>query len=160
MEFLIIVFIIIWIISSVSRNIKKNMKKEASFDPWSFDSDLMSENNENVNVKRIIEKKRNSIEKEITETELTDKKEDLQNVNSEIQMGEDYDFQSHKETGERIKPSVNLDEEKEEIITKDDGELKRDLKALLKEEKLPLGIVASEVIGPPRALKKYDYRTR
>jgi len=134
------------------------MKKEVSFDPWSFDSDSMSENNENVHVKRIIEKKRDSIEKEISETELTDKKEDLQKVNSETQMGEDYDFRSHKETDERIEPSVNLDGEEEEIITKDDGELKRDLKALLKGEKLPLGIVASEVLGPPRALRPYDHR--
>jgi len=157
MEFLIIVFIIIWIISSVSRNIKKNMKKEVSFDPWSFDSDSMR--GDYKNAKEMIKAERDSVEKEEKpEVDQTTKKEDLQKAYSKTQMGEDYDFRSHKETDERIEPSVNLDGEEEEIITKDDGELKRDLKALLKGEKLPLGIVASEVLGPPRALRPYDRR--
>jgi len=134
------------------------MKKEVSFDPWSFDSDSMR--GDYKNAKEMIKAEKDYVEKEKPEVDQTTKKEDLQKAYSRAHMVEDYDFRSHKETDERIEPSVNLGGEEEEIITKDDGELKRDLKALLKGEKLPLGIVASEVLGPPRALKPYDRRRK
>ncbi len=42
--------------------------------------------------------------------------------------------------------------------TKDTGELERELKGFLEGERLPLGIVASEVLGPPRSKRSYSRR--
>lgn len=156
MEFLIIVFVIISIISSLTKNIKRHMKRDSSFDPWSFESDYMKEKNKNVKV--VIEKERNSIEDEIPGTELPEKKENLQETYSEIQTVESYDFQPQTKMSERVEASVSQGDEKEEILTKDDIDLERELKVLLTGEKLPFGIVVSEVLGLPRALKPYGYR--
>jgi len=154
MEFLVIVFIVISIVSSVSRNIKKHMKKEASFDPWSFDSDSMGNNDKNV--KETIKAEKNSVEKERPKvnpiTEI--KKDDSQKGYSKKQTAKVYDFQSHNET------RTFHERKKEDINTKDTGELRGELEVLLTGKKLPLGIVVSEVLGPPRALKTYGYRTR
>lgn len=158
MDFLIIAFIIIYIISSIGKNIKKHMKKDSSFDPWSFESEYMKENNKNVKV--IIEKERNSIEEKIPEIELVEKKEDLQETHSEIQTVESNDFQPQIKMSERVESSVSQDGGKKEILTKDKMELERELKVLLTGKKLPLGIVVSEVLGPPKALKPYGYRKR
>jgi len=158
MEFLVIVFIVISIVSSVSRNIKKHMKKEASFDPWSFDSDSMGNNDKNV--KETIKAEKNSVEKERPKvnpiTEI--KKDDSQKGYSKKQTAKVYDFQSHNETREEIKPSTFHERKKEDINTKDTGELRGELEVLLTGKKLPLGIVVSEVLGPPRALKPYRHK--
>ena len=157
MEFLIIVFIIVSVVSSLSRNIKKHMKKEASFDPWSFDSDSMRGDYKNAN--EMIKAERDSVEKEEkSKVDQIAKKEDLQKVYSKTQMGEDYDFQPHRETREEIETLSLLDRKTEYTPTKDTGELGRELKVLLTGEKLPLGIVASEVLGSPRALRSYGRR--
>ena len=158
MEFLIIVFIIISIISSVSKNIKKHMKKEASFDPWSFDSDSMGDNDKNV--KETIKAERNYVEKERPKVDpITEiKKDDLQKDYSETQTAKVDDFQSYNETREEIKTPTFQDGKKENINRKDTGELGRDLGVLLTGNKLPLGIVISEVLGPPKALKPYSHK--
>ncbi|MFW6134972.1 MAG: hypothetical protein ACOC5R_05295 [Elusimicrobiota bacterium] len=156
MEFLIIVFIIVSVVSSLSRNIKKHMKKESPFDPWSFDSDSMR--GDHKNVKEMIKAERDSVEKEKPEVEQIDKKEDLQKAYAGTQMVEEYGFQPHEETREEIKTLSLLDRKTEDTAAKDTGELGRELKVLLTGEKLPLGIVASEVLGPPRALKPYSHK--
>lgn len=160
MEFLIIGFIIISIISSVSRNIKKHMKKEASFDPWSFDSNSKDDNYKNA--KETIKAERNYVGKERPKVDpITEiKKDDSQKRYSETQTAKVYDFQSYNETREEIKTPTFQDRKKENIGTKDTGELGRDLEVLLTGKKLPLGIVVSEVLGPPKALKPYGYRKR
>jgi len=158
MEFLIIVFIIISIISSVSKNIKKHMKKEASFDPWSFDSDSMGDNYKNV--KETIKTERNDVEKERPKVDpITEMKEDdLKKGYSKTQRAKVYDFQSYNETREEFKTPTFWDRKKENIKAKDTGELERDLEILLTGNKLPLGIVISEVLGPPKALKFYSHK--
>jgi len=158
MEFLIIVFIIISIISSVSRNIKRNLKKEAFFDPWSFDSDSMSDKDKNV--KETIETEGNSFEKERPKIDpITEiKKDDSQKSYSETQTDKVDDFQSYDETREEIKVPTFQEKKKEDINEKDNGELRRGLEILLTGKKLPLGIVISEVLGPPRALNPYNHK--
>jgi len=158
MEFLIIVFIIVSIVSALSRNIKKHMKKESPFDPWSFDADSMR--GDYKNAKEMIKAERDSVEKEKPGVDLTAKKEDLQKAYSKTQMVQDYDSQFHKETREEIETLSLLDRKKEDTPTKDTGELEGELKELLTGRKLPLAIIASEVLGPPRALRPYGRRSR
>jgi succinylglutamate desuccinylase len=54
-----------------------------------------------------------------------------------------------------------VDEEKERIVTADTAPLylKKELTQLLRSGQLPLAIVLSEILGPPRALKPVKRRS-
>jgi hypothetical protein len=135
MEFIIIAIVIISIFSSLTRQFKKNMKKGPSFDPWSFDSD--SPENE-------------------SKTAPSSRPIPVQEPFSRLQESIDYDSLPNREVREQITPSIEQGKKTREytpII--DAGEFEKGIKELLTGKRLPLGIVASEVLGPPRANRPY-----
>jgi hypothetical protein len=138
MEFIIIAIVIISIFSSITRQFKKNMKKGPSFDPWSFDSD--SPENE-------------------SKAALSSRPIPLQEPFSRLQKSIDNGSLTNREVTEQNTPSIVQGKKTREytpII--DAGEFEKGIKELLIGNRLPLGIVASEVLGPPRANRPYRHK--
>ncbi len=153
MEFLIIAIVIISIFSSITKQFKKNRKKEAPFDPWSFDSD--SPEDDFKRLEEETEEEEDFIEEEKPVTEIPVKQKYLQDTYSRLQKDSNYDSPSYLETREQIKAPSFQGKKKEYKETKETGELETNLKELLLGNKLPLAIVASEVLGFPRAIRPY-----
>jgi hypothetical protein len=165
MEFLIILFIVVSLISSITRNIKKHTKREANFDPWSFDSESEYEEG-----KKYLQEKRQPEEKEFFNEEkestveigLAEKGENRKETQPTSQLDEDLalHYQEYPEEPKGPTPLTYQDSDKESVRIKERRELERDLKTFLTGRKLPLGIVISEVLGPPRSIKFYNYRKK
>lgn len=166
MEFLIILFIVVSLISSITRNIRKHTKRETNFDPWSFDSE--SEYKED---KKLLQEKRQADEKEFfieekepeVEVGLEEKKQNKQETESTSQLDENLnlDYKNYPEDVEYSPtPLPYQNSDKEGIKIKESGELEKELKSFLTGRKLPLGIIVSEVLGPPRSLKSHSYRKK
>jgi hypothetical protein len=160
MEFLIILFIVVSLISSIVRNIKKHSKKGTPFDPWSFDSESLDKEN-------YLQEKRQSKEKEYfeeeTEPEVSLAKQQKIQPEDELkkQTEESADLYYQEETESHINPAYQgSTKEDAKTNTAGYGELEKDLKTFLTSNKLPLGIVFSEILGPPRALKPHSYRKK
>lgn len=159
MEFLIILFIIVSLVSSIAKNIKKHSKKGAPFDPWSFDSESLDEEN-------YLQEKRQSKEKEYfeeeTEPEVSLAKQQKTQPEDELKRqteeeSTDLDYQEEIESS--ITPAYRVStQEYNKIGEVGYGELEKELKIFLTGRKLPLGIVFSEILGPPRVLKPHSYR--
>ena len=159
MEFLIIAIVIISIFSSITRQFKKNMKKEAPFDPWSFGSDSPEEDSKRLEEET--EEEEDFIEEEKPEIAHPVRREHFQETFSKPKEDENDYFPPDKKEREHIKPSLLQDERKEDLSTKDTVDFEVDLnRLLLTGKKLPLGIVVSEVLGPPRALRPYGHRKK
>jgi len=161
LEFLFIVIVIISIISSISKNIKRQMKKETPFDPWSFDSDsdIKIDNEKKLQKEEFTEEE--SVVEQKAEERLITKQEDFQEVYPDKEVIGDDSFQPYIEIKNDNKTTFLQDlqdQKKEDTSIIATGEMDRELKTLLTGKKLPLGVIASEVLGPPRALKPYKHR--
>ena len=157
MEFLIIAIVIISIFSSITRQFKKNMKKEAPFDPWSFDSDSPEEDSRRLEEET---EEEDFIEEEKPEIAHPIRQKHLQDTFSRPEKVEDDDSLPGKKEREYLKPSFLEDGRKEDLSTKDTVDFEAELNSLLLTgKKLPLGIVVSEILGPPRALRPYRRKT-
>jgi hypothetical protein len=171
MEFIIIVFVIISLLSSLSkqakkgRRIEKRRKREIIFDPWSFEEEfpkdrLKRKDEETVSI-AVGEEKDSTflIEREGKVKEW----EKERFVEAIAQPGEDKELiiSPYEEEKELLEPSYFVDEEKERIVTADTAPLylKKELTQLLRSGQLPLAIVLSEILGPPRALKPVKRRS-
>ncbi|MBN2245703.1 MAG: hypothetical protein JW755_07645 [Candidatus Aminicenantes bacterium] len=161
MEFLVIAFIIISLVSSISKNIRKQMKKDAPFDPWSFDSKPSREDVEQLPEEAEAEAEEEMIEEEPEPAEdITVVRESLPETVFEEQLVEEKieadSLISEEIEEESIVPPL-LKEEKEYQELPKTGKPEEELKAFLAGRKLPLAIIASEVLGPPRAKLPYSY---
>jgi hypothetical protein len=165
MEFLIILFIVVSLISSITRNIKKHTKRGSNFDPWSFDSESEYKEDE-----KLLQEKRQADEKELfteekepeVEVALAGEKQSKQETEPISQLDENLalQYQDYPEVPEDFTPLPYQDSGKEVIKIKERRELEKELKTFLTGSKLPLGIVVSEVLGPPRFLKPHSYRKK
>lgn len=163
MEFLIILFIVVLLISSVTRKIKKHTKREVNFDPWSFDSESEYKEDEKIlHVKRQADKKELFTEEKEPEVEvsLAEKKQNGQErkVTRQLDKNLGLHYQDYFEEPRDFIPLTYQNSDKQVIKTKEENELEKELKTFLAGRKLPLGIVVSEVLGPPRSLKSHIYR--
>ena len=134
------------------------MKKERPFDPWSFgsDSDTEIDNEKKLQKGEIAEEK--SVEEQKDEERLIAKQEGYQEVYSDKGAFENDDFQPYIETKEENETTFLQDRKKEDTPIIANSQMAKELKTLLTGKKLPLGVIASEVLGPPRALKPYKHR--
>ncbi|MFZ2330493.1 MAG: hypothetical protein WAW45_02680 [Atribacterota bacterium] len=165
MEFLVIIFIIISLLSSLSkqskksRRIEKKRKREIIFDPWSFEEEfpkdrLKREDEETVDI---------AVEEEKGSTFLIERDDEVKGWERERlvetitppEEGEEFVVSPYEEEKELLEPSYFVDEEKEKISTTITAPLylKKELTQLLRSGQLPLAILFSEILGPPRALK-------
>ncbi len=157
MEFLIIVFVIITIFSSISKRFKEEAKKKSPFDPWSFDSDSLEDDYNNLKKQEVKETEEDFIEEEKSKIDLSEKQPEIpvpeaypggQNINK---------YRSSTEQDKEQDP-VNIDKVKENgnQLAEKTSAPETQLKALLTGRELPLTVVATEILGPPKARKPYS----
>lgn len=127
MEFLVFIFIIISILSSLEKQMRKNRKvrkKEIDFDPWSFV---------------------NKFPREKIKADAEDKKIDY------------ILYPSPKEPAKKRKSSPPIVKEEEKVLISATDHTTQDftkeLADLVTGKRLPLVMLASEILGPPRAIK-------
>lgn len=163
MDLLIILFIIISVISSIIKNIRKNTKIEPAYDPWSFDS-------ESVDGEKLLQEKNPTVKEEVVnyeeakpeiETSLAEKQENKKGAelkSQPTQADKNIDVYYLKDTEGAVNQSYQ-GAQKEDSKVKKSEELDKELKKLLIGDNLPLGIISLEVLGPPRALRPYKYKS-
>jgi hypothetical protein len=163
MEFLIILFIVVSLISSITRNIKKHTKGDSNFDPWSFDSESEYEEDK----KPLQEKGQAEVKEFFTEAKesavevgLEEKKRVGKETEPTNQLDENLalHYQDYLEVPGDSTPLPYQDSNQEDIKLEKPGKMEKELKTLLTGNKLPLGIIVSEVLGPPRSLKSHNFR--
>lgn len=165
MEFLVIIFIIISLLSSLSkqskksRRIEKKRKREILFDPWSFEEEFPEDRLERkdegtVGVPVEEEEEDTFLVKEESKEQEWERVRFVEDV-SPLEEGKELIASPYEETKELREPLYLLDEGKEKIATADTAPLylKKEVRQLLRGRQLPLAIVLSEILSPPRALK-------
>jgi hypothetical protein len=158
MEFLIIAFIIMTILSSLTRNRKRNIKKEAPFDPWSFgfDSEPSNEGTEESPG----EPEEEFVEEEPeSEASITTTREPLPETFPGEELVKEAEFIPYVERKEEMIITPVPEEKRKTAEIGETRNLEEELKVLLTGRRLPLAIVASEVLGPPRAKTPFYYRS-
>ena len=159
MQFLIFIFILLSIISSLRKKVKEARKKKPLFDPWSFGDESPDDKTEDA-LENIVETATTADmgdlklaeEPEIKEAE---KHQDVRDDILFTEEDEKFEPLSKQEKAEPFVPSLLLEEEGEKVKTAAIGSIdsQQELKSLLLGQQLPLAIVASEILGPPRALR-------
>ncbi|HPK86800.1 MAG TPA: hypothetical protein PK267_02135 [Atribacterota bacterium] len=167
MEFLIFVFILISILSSLMKRRTREWKKkkESFFDPWTFEEEIPKEKSESIEVE-IAEEIEEREKEEITifdqDAKIREEEKELafepELLLDEVSMpGEAEIYALPSELKERTPEilSLLLEKEKDKQLTVDREEpyLGKELDNFLRNGKLPLAIVFSEILGPPRAFK-------
>lgn len=159
MQFLIFIFILLSIISSLRKKVKEARKKKPLFDPWSFGDespgDKVEKTTEYIEIE---EEKTEAVPLKLPEKLEIEEAEKHQDVTDDILFTEEdekFEPLSKQEKAEPFVPSLLLEEEGEKVKTAAIGSIdsQQELKSLLLGQQLPLAIVASEILGPPRALR-------
>lgn len=162
MEFLIFVFILISILSSLTSKTRKNRKKETLFDPWSFEEDLPEDKPKKVqNIRKIWEVEPESrdilIDERESEIKQVEEQEDvLEDILPPYEVEESiwYSEQEQKEkklTEPYFSSGVEKEKEKDLKIDSVSFNLEKELSSLLVGNKLPLAILISEILSPPKS---------
>lgn len=165
MEFLIFVFILISILSSFMKRRTREWKKkkESFFDPWTFEEEIPKEKSESIEVEIAEEiEEREKEEIPIVEEDIEIREEEPvfepEYLLDEVSMpGEAEIYALPSELKERTPEilSLLLEKERDKQLTVDREEpyLGKELDNFFRNGKLPLAIIFSEILGPPRAFK-------
>ena len=159
MEFLIFAFILISILSSLMKRRTRGWKKkkESFFDPWIFEEEIPKEKSESVEVEIAEEITIFDQDAKIREEEREPVFEPEYLLDEISIPGETEVYALPSELKERTPEilSLLLEKERDKQLTVDRGEpyFGKELDNFLRNGKLPLAIVFSEILGPPRALK-------
>ena len=159
MQFLVFIFILLSIISSLRKKLKEDRKKEPLFDPWSFSDESPGDKAETATGYMEIEEEKT----EATALKFPEKLE-IEEVKEQKYVTEDVLYLGvakeseplvEIEKAEPVIPSLLLDKEGEKGTVRTLGSIdsREELKNLLLGQQLPLAIVASEILGPPRAFR-------
>ncbi len=162
MNFLIFIFIIISILSSLQNQVKKknrNRKREREkfFDPWSFDIDseidILKEMHKKEDLKEGPGKKNIFLLEDTPELELPEEGEhSLEDILYPEEKGE-FTFSTDVETKEEQTGISTLQYKKKEMFST--TYLEKGVATIFKDGQLPLAILFSEILGPPRAIKPF-----
>ena len=161
MEFLIVAFIIISILSSLTRNRRRVRKKEDVFDPWSFDVDSESVKEDTEGLPGEPEGEEGYAEEEPepeSVANLTATREPLPETFPEEEPVKEAEFIPYVEREAEMISTPVMGEKRKTAELREIGKLEEELKALLTGRRLPLAIVASEILGPPRSRIHYNGR--
>ncbi|NLL61735.1 MAG: hypothetical protein GX240_02990 [Candidatus Atribacteria bacterium] len=156
MQFLIFAFILMSLLSSLRKKARRIRSKEPFFDPWSFGEespeDKMEDTPENT-----AETADMGVLKPAEKPEIKEAEEQQDVMDDILYAEEDEKFEPlpKQEKVEPFMPSLLLDEEGERETTRslDSTDSQQVLKELLLGQQLPLAIIASEILGPPKALR-------
>lgn len=160
MEFLIVAFIIMTVLSSLTRNRRRVRKKQDVFDPWSFGPDS-EPSKKDVDVEELSgeqEEEEFAEEEPEPEVDVTAIRESFPETFSGEEPDREAEFIPYVEREEEIIIPPVPEEKRKTAELRETGKLEEELKALLTGRRLPLAIVASEVLGPPRSRIHYSGR--
>ena len=156
MQFLIFVFILLSLLSSLKKKGRRIRRKEPFFDPWSFGEEPPEDRTEDA-LKNIVETTDMGSLKLAKEPKIeeAEKHQDVTEDSHYIEEDEKFEPLPKQEKAGLFIPSLLLDEEGEKGTARalDPTNSEQVLKGLLLGRQLPLAIVASEILGPPRAFR-------
>ena len=156
MHFLIFTFILMSLLSSLRKKLRRIRSKKPYFDPWSFGEELLEDNTEDT-PENIVDTADIGVLRLAEEPEIgaAEKHQDATDDILYTEKDEKFEPLSKQEKTELFTPSLLLDEEGEKRTVRalDSTDSQQMLKDLLLSQQLPLVIVVSEILGPPKALR-------
>ena len=155
MQFLIFAFILMSLLSSLRKKTRRIRSKEPFFDPWSFGEESPEDKTEGT-LENITETADMGVLKLTEEPEIKEAEEHQDVTDDILYVKEDEKFEPlpKQEKAELFMPSLLLDEVgKRTVRALDSTDSQQVLKELLLGQQLPLAIIASEILGPPKAFR-------